>query len=137
MTTKTDKNAKKRELAAYLRTLSPEQRQQIAAQYGIFNATTGSQYSPANQCLMVNQLDSVTQVAGFHQWKQAGRQVMKGQSGLMILHPCHPKKADPALSDGQEGPSEAAGRVFFRVAYVWDISQTEPVEATTEANAAA
>ena len=63
-------------------------------------------------------------MAGFHDWRKAGRVVRKGAKGLAILAPMARKR-----DDGEEGTALAG----FRVVYVFDVSQTEPM---TEAVAA-
>ncbi|TQN37308.1 uncharacterized protein DUF955 [Blastococcus colisei] len=97
---------------------------------------------------------SPTRVAGFGTWKALGRSVVKGSTGLAVLAPCTytPKDARAGTGTGQDtrraapaattasGRAETAGepasgdadqsargRVLrgFRVAHVFDISQTE------------
>jgi hypothetical protein len=108
-------------------------------------------YSLNNQLLIVlqaAQLDfNPTRVAGFTTWKALGRSVVKGSTGLAVLAPCTytPKNTDTNEDTGQAAPAaatasgtawEPAGgdaerpagaRVLrgFRVAHVFDISQTE------------
>ncbi len=57
--------------------------------------------------------------AGFHAWKDVGRSVVKGAKGFMVLAPCLYKKTDKVT--GEEG----YGVRGFRVAYVFDVSQTD------------
>ncbi|CCG02691.1 tyrosine-type recombinase/integrase [Blastococcus saxobsidens] len=96
---------------------------------------------------------SPTRVAGFGTWKALGRSVVKGSTGLAVLAPCTytPKDSRPDTGTGQDTrqatPAAAAtagsgaagepagghadqparGRVLrgFRVAHVFDISQTQ------------
>ena len=44
-------------------------------------------YSLHNFILIVSQRPDATRVAGFHTWKQLGRNVKKGAKGIMILAP--------------------------------------------------
>jgi antirestriction protein ArdC len=60
-------------------------------------------------------------VAGFKAWLKLGRCVRKGEHGIAILAPVRVKERD----DDREETGE--GRVFFRTAYVFDVSQTEPL----------
>jgi antirestriction protein ArdC len=60
-------------------------------------------------------------VAGFKAWLRLGRCVSKGERGIAILAPVRVKQRDV---DG-EGTGES--RVFFRTAWVFDVSQTEPL----------
>ena len=76
-------------------------------------------------------------IAGYETWKQLGRQVDRGQKGIRILAPV--RRRDTAAAEagrdrlGGDGPpagpaaadSEAGARpVAFRLAHVWDVSQT-------------
>jgi len=62
-----------------------------------------------------------THVAGFKAWLKLGRSVRKGERGIAILAPVRVKERDA------EGEETGEGRVFFRTAYVWDVSQTAPL----------
>lgn len=74
-------------------------------------------YSPRNALLILAQRPDATVCAGFHAWRQAGRSVRRGESGIPILAP-------RTVSD-EDGES----RTVFRVVYVFDVSQTEPLAA--------
>lgn len=105
-------------------------------------------YSFGNILLIAAQQPDATAAAGFHAWKALGRHVDKGQRGLQILAPVVRRTAHPAGKDSnphgaspaeggtsnapadpvhsapdtqQHGRGQVAG---FRVAYVWDVSQT-------------
>ena len=77
-----------------------------------------------------------TLVAGFQQWKQLGRSVVKGQSGYMIYAPVTARFATSTPSDAQSwrrlerGDKLRPGEVVrsklvgVKPAYVWDVSQT-------------
>ena len=73
-------------------------------------------YSMRNAALIWSQCPDATAVAGFHDWRKAGRVVRKGEKGLAILAPMARKR-----DDGEEGTALAG----FRVVYVFDVSQTE------------
>ncbi|AYY12999.1 ImmA/IrrE family metallo-endopeptidase [Actinobacteria bacterium YIM 96077] len=80
-------------------------------------------------------------VAGFRQWQQLGRSVVKGQAGYMIWSPVKARFASPQPDDPNSwrrlgryerpDPGEAVRRrvVGMKPAYVWDVSQTagEPI----------
>lgn len=78
-----------------------------------------------------------TLVAGYRQWQELGRQVMKGQAGYMIFAPVTGRFATTTPADvgswRRLGPREKpkAGEVVrsrmvgVRPAYVWDASQTD------------
>lgn len=97
-------------------------------------------YSLANQLSIHWHADrqgfTPTRVAGFRTWKSLGRRVRKSSKGLPILAPCtYRATAEDTGGDGQDQPGTdadtAAGqtpaRVLrgFRVAYVFDVSQTD------------
>ena len=58
-------------------------------------------------------------VAGFHTWVKLGRAVRKGEQAIRILAPIAVKQRD---SDDVE-----ERRVFFKTAFVFDMSQTDPI----------
>lgn len=78
-----------------------------------------------------------TYVAGFKQWQELGRSVVKGQSGYMIWSPVKARFAsrDPSNKDSwrrlgyreQPKPGEImrTKMVGVKPAYVWDVSQTD------------
>jgi len=111
------KKAKTKELQAWLKGLSEDQRQEIAAKMG---ATTieGRVLSPVNQCLIYTQYPNATILGGYQQWQRAGKQVKKGSQGIGIWIPTR-KKAE---EDGEEEKTR-----FFMVS-MFDISQTEEME---------
>lgn len=78
-------------------------------------------YSMTNLLLIHSQRPDATMVAGFNKWKQAGRQVKKGEKGIMILAPLTRKREN----DQGEEERFVSG---FRTAYVFDVSQTEGKE---------
>jgi len=78
-------------------------------------------YSLHNLILIVSQRPDATRVAGFHTWKQLGRNVKKGAKGIMILAPVVFRKSKEEATS-EEDQSKAA--VGFRAVYVWDEQQT-------------
>jgi antirestriction protein ArdC len=44
-------------------------------------------YSPSNAAWIVAQAPNATKVASYRVWQQLGRQVRKGETGIMVLHP--------------------------------------------------
>lgn len=71
-------------------------------------------YSPANVLMVLRQRPEATRVAGYRTWQRLGRQVRRGERGLVIWA--------PVLHQGCDGQREVAG---FRLAKVFDIAQTE------------
>ncbi|GAC1322504.1 MAG: hypothetical protein NVSMB13_01000 [Mycobacteriales bacterium] len=98
-------------------------------------------YSPQNVLLIAVQCPQASAVAGFHTWRQLGRQVRKGERGIAILAPMLRRStpaqtqdrpglgstAIPVVSPDQATPSEAGARRLagFRVVHVFDIAQTD------------
>ena len=90
-------------------------------------------YSAGNVLLILVQKPEAEQVAGFSTWRDLGRNVRKGEKGIQILAPVFPKrdKDEPKLvavshnEAGEEERREIRTPVNFRVAHVFDVSQTE------------
>src|ERR1700743_2889750 len=78
------------------------------------------------------QFPTATTVRGYQAWHAFGRQVRHGEHSIKILAPAGSKTVDKreAGSDQQgaenDGESKTVRR-FFRLAHVFDISQTEPI----------
>lgn len=92
-------------------------------------------YSPGNVLLILAQNSQATRVAGFHTWRDLGRFVQKGEHGIAILAPVFPKREREAEMEVGEDPlASGEGKVAidssrvpvrFRVAYVFDVAQTD------------
>jgi len=119
---------------------------QDSYQFRLFLTTMAKfhDYSIGNQILIMLQKPEATRVAGFNTWKDLGRFVKKGEKGIAILAPVMPPKAKATCpACGAEVPRTAkfcpecghglgSGTEleleqprFFRVVYVFDLSQTE------------
>ena len=97
-------------------------------------------YSFGNCLLIYFQCPEAQAVAGYTTWKKLGRSVKKGEKGIQILAPCpqnilvEQNKLDEhghAIlgPDGQpEKESAVVKRQRFKIAYVFDLSQTEGKE---------
>jgi len=100
------------------------------------------QYSFGNTVAIWMQRPDATQVAGYRTWQSLGRQVRKGEQGIQILAPVTRRRSDetdqaddpdqrgktgPAQAGSETSTEPAAGRrvVGVRIAYVFDISQTD------------
>jgi antirestriction protein ArdC len=82
-------------------------------------------YSFGTVLSIARQRPGATHVAGFHAWRQQGRNVKKGERGIRILAPIISKrkqKDDREKDNMQPNRPRLAG---FRNAYVFDVSQTE------------
>jgi antirestriction protein ArdC len=76
-------------------------------------------YSWHNQMLIWRQKPDASFVGGFNTWLKCGRYVRKGEKGIAILAPMFFKDKKP------EGTQEETTRIWFKVVYVFDISQTD------------
>jgi antirestriction protein ArdC len=81
-------------------------------------------YSLRNTLLIAFQCPHATHVAGFRQWLGLGRCVRKGEKAIRIFAPVRYRR--PA--DEQPADKEAELQLLgFRLAAVFDVSQTEPL----------
>lgn len=130
------KRERMRELAKEVSALSAEQRDEIAARYGIVTIE-GHKLSGFNATFVAYQAagQTVTIVGGFRQWKRAGRSVRKGEHGFSIWFPQRVKVKDKNGDETDE--TETVENGYCSLGTVFDISQTEPIEnAETETDAA-
>ena len=81
----------------------------------------GEHYSPRNEMLLV--LAGATEVAGYREWQEAGRQVRKGEHGIQLTAPVVKK-------DAETGEARV---VNVRTVTVFDVSQTDEIAAPVEA----
>jgi len=81
-------------------------------------------YSFRNVIMIAIQRPDARHVAGFHSWRQLGRTVKKGETGIAIFAPMVGRKREPQAEQAAE---EEAGRALygFRVVHVFDVQQTE------------
>lgn len=89
-------------------------------------------YSFGNTVLIYLQNPEATYVKGFKAWNKLGRYVRKGEKGIAILAPCFRKVTTFKEPDDKTVYNDEAGekeerRVIggFRIAYVFDLAQTE------------
>ncbi len=92
-------------------------------------------YSFNNQLLIHAQRPGATQVAGYRTWQGLGRQVNKGERGLVIFAPIVRRRDEDtpeASADSPPGTASTLGAstrqrgriVGYRPTYVWDVAQT-------------
>ena len=86
-----------------------------------------SHYSLANQMLIFAQRPTATYLLGYRSWLKAGYQVRKGEKGIAIYAPMRFRSC---TTDDPADDSTTATRVGFRVAYVFDLAQVEPLAGT-------
>lgn len=81
------------------------------------------QYSFRNIMMILAQYSDAEHIAGFQTWKQLGRWVKPGETGIAILAPMVGK---PRTEDRHQEANDERKRPFgFRVVHVFDYKQTE------------
>ena len=78
-------------------------------------------YSWHNQMLIWRQRPDASYVGGFNTWLKCGRYVRRGEKGIAILAPMFFKDKKQTA----EAKEEETRRIWFKVVYVFDISQTD------------
>ena len=78
-----------------------------------------SDYSFGNVMLIFSQCPEATQLEGYRGWQKRGRQVRKGEKGILIRAPLTIRNGE----DREEERNESF--VGFRCVHVFDVSQTE------------
>jgi antirestriction protein ArdC len=89
-------------------------------------------YSPSNVALILTQAPEATRVAGYKKWQELGRQVRKGEKGIVILVP-HKRRQSRDHQDVDEHKEEETTTertVFtsvsgFGIGRVFDVLQTD------------
>lgn len=107
-------------LATQLAALSDAERTHLIETVPFLATVEGRALSIGNMCLVACQCPTATLVGGFQQWRQHGRQVRKGEHGLMVWAPTR-------RANG-EGPTPAdldSDRPRFIMVTVFDVMQTE------------
>jgi antirestriction protein ArdC len=129
MNTKPDaRTAPKASIDALLTTLKEQLAQPGQSLLPLLGAMSRfSKYSLANQMLIFGQRPDATRVQGYRAWNNAGYQVRKGERGIAIYAPMRFTRAEPG---DESGPLEPHSRTGFRVAYVFDITQVDPLDGT-------
>ena len=93
-------------------------------------------YSLNNVLLMLAQRPTATQVAGFRQWQDKGRQVRKGESGMKIFGWASKKiTEEEAAQKGGHVERNAKGEPivrYFPMLTVFDETQTDVIEGTQD-----
>ena len=82
-------------------------------------------YSFGNVLSIAQQMPGATCVAGFHAWRQLGRNVKKGEKGIRILAPIVSKRKQEDDATQEIKQTNRPRLSGFRNAYVFDVSQTE------------
>jgi len=81
-------------------------------------------YSLRNTLLIAFQCPHATHVAGFRRWLELGRCVRKGEKAIRIFAPIRYRRRD---NDADNDENRGEQLVGFKLAAVFDVSQTEPL----------
>ncbi len=86
-------------------------------------------YSAGNQLLIHLQRPTATHIAGYQTWKKLGRQVKKGEKGILIQAPIqyrYTTTTDKTRNNREEDNTVTVTRLSgFKPAHVFDITQTD------------
>jgi hypothetical protein len=132
-----DNREKARGLARQITNMTEEQKAKWMARAPILTMDLRA-LSGKNHMLVAMQCDTATMVGGFRQWLAAGRAVRKGQSAIYIFAPAGNRKAEasaPRSAEPGAADAEAGESVRFLLVPVFDVSQTDEVEAIETAAA--
>jgi hypothetical protein len=94
-----------------------------------------TKYSLSNQMLILAQRPDATRVQGYRAWNKAGYQVRKGERGIAIYAPMLFASERERTSDTGID-TNAAPRLGYRIAYVFDIAQVDPLDGSIAAPSA-
>lgn len=125
-----ERQAKLRDLARKLGAMSETEREGFAERLGTVVNPDGHALTMRNSCLLAMQADrmDLTMVAGFKQWISHGRVVQKGQKSIgSIMVPIQVKPKDRNGAPTGEKPE-----LRFRWVAVFDVTQTEEIQAESE-----
>lgn len=121
-----ERRARMRALADRIGKMDESEREAMAARAGL-RTIEGRSLSPFNQCMVIMQDSGATVLGGFQQWRKAGRQVRKGGHGVAIWVPIGRGGGEQSGESQPDG--EKSERPGFMLGTIFDISQTEPIEA--------
>jgi len=117
-----ERRTRMRALARRIADMDEGQRQALVG--GGIATIEGHSLSVTNTCMILLQNPGATVVGGFQQWRNRGRCVRKGEKGLAIWFP---------IGNGAEAaadhPADDAEGVRFGLGTVFDVAQTDAIEA--------
>lgn len=123
-----EKRERMRQWARELGGLDEAGREALAERLGRVVTIEGHPLSVRNTIVCHYQRDGVSVVGGYQQWKQAGRQVRKGEQGIGIWTP-GAERADEGGGEDADGVIDEKRRgPRYLVVTVFDISQTDAAE---------
>lgn len=83
------------------------------------------EYSPTNTVLILMQRPSARYCMGYRSWQKHGRQVRKGETGLMVYAPILSKPTKDEIAAGDDPKARKVRG--FRIATTFDYEQTDAV----------
>jgi hypothetical protein len=129
-----ERAARKEKLSTLIKEISAMtafQRMQLFSKLPCIVNTEGKALSVRNTILIHRQISDPTMVGGFRQWLKQGRCVRKGEHGAAILFPRTFGKAG-AQEDNADGETQVKSAMRFLTGTVFDVGQTEPIDATVD-----
>jgi len=123
-----ERRAKFRALWKTIAALTDVERVALSHKYG-FRKLDGSEFSVTNSCLLALQSPTGSVFGGFRDWLKHGRAVRKGEHGSMIFFPIGTKSENPETG----AITTVMDEKRFGMGTVFEIGQTEPVEAAQAA----
>ena len=124
------RRAKLRELCKRIADMDDAERVAMANRFGAILTCEGHPLSLHNTLLLIMQLETVSMIGGFQQWRAQGRFVRKGERALGIWIPTSRKGED---AGGEDGDDEG-GKQRFIFGSVFDVSQTDESSAEVTAD---
>jgi hypothetical protein len=122
MEMETGRKQRLQEIREKLANLSDKERNTLIKR-GLVATVEGRTLSLQNTLMVYLQADKIpTVVGGYRQWQRAGKQVKKGEHGMVIWFPVGEKDADDDIRDA----------THFFTAIVFDVSQVDDLERVSE-----
>ena len=112
-----ERRARLRVLCKQIAGMSEQERARLAERAPVLTVE-GHALSLHNTCMVAMQRADATVVAGFRQWKRAGRSVRKGEHGIGIWCPKFAGK-------GEKSPETEPKLEGFIFGTVFDVAQTD------------
>lgn len=125
-----ERRAKMRELAKAVSAMTEAERNAIVARAGGVVTVEGRRLSLFNTVFALQQDGAASVLGGFQQWRNAGRQVRKGEKAIAIWVPIEKTSAPSAAPGGEEDDEDRVKR--FRLVSMFDIAQTDPIAEAVE-----
>lgn len=114
-----------RSIAGKIAALPPEKRAELAAQVTCIPTIEGHVLTLVNTMMIVGQREGCTMVGGYRQWRQAGRQVRKGEHAIYIWTPKPQGKSEGKTEGAPENHRAESRDQRFLLVPVFDIEQTD------------